>query len=189
VQTLAHDGCSWYQPAAELTASYAAYLDQVPAYIRQLSACDTVLIVPFLPLGDFDPTVLQARLSAATAAAKPAGVRVLVELPHLRMQTSALYCVPEWFRTKYDSCSRARSDLEEARAPAVAVLRDQPDIHLWDLLSELCPDRTCQAVTPQGPILRDYNHLSASAPHWRIPSLHSWRHCHSRNLIFERHLI
>jgi peptidoglycan/LPS O-acetylase OafA/YrhL len=163
VQTLAHDGCSWYRPAAELTPSCAAYLDQVPAYIRQLSAGDTVLIVPFLPHGDFDPTTLQARLSAATAAAEPAGVRVLVELPHLRMRTSALYCVPEWFRTKYDGCTRPRADLEAARAPAVAVLRGQPDIHLWDLLPELCPDDTCQAVTPQGPILRDYNHLSASA--------------------------
>jgi peptidoglycan/LPS O-acetylase OafA/YrhL len=63
----------------------------------------------------------------------------------------------------HDGCIRPRAGLEEARAPAVAVLRDQPDIHLWDLLPVLCPDSTCQAVIPQGPILRDYNHLSASA--------------------------
>lgn len=166
---LVHDGCNWYRGDDHRPLSCATYLAQVPDLIRAtVSAGDVVLLASFFPFDGFTEAEFHPRLAAVNAAAVEVGARLVLEVPHIRSGTRAILCTREWFRTAYDGCSIAAETLRQNRAAIVdsltrmAAAQPVPPL-LWDPLDELCPGDICAAVGPDGPVLRDGNHLAARA--------------------------
>ncbi len=74
----------------------------------------------------------------------------------------------------------ARSKFENLRAPVLGapvlaamrtIAAEDPGLKVWDASPILCPDKTCSAMTPDGPLFLDGDHLSGHANEVIYPNL------------------
>lgn len=115
---------------------------------------------------------------ALVARIRAHGVSVLFEAPTPPFRSPAFRC-SDWFNAANPVCeaglSVARGEMEELRAPVLAAMRTiaaaDPGVGVWDPLPLLCPEATCSAVIPAGPLFFDGDHLSGYANEVLYPDL------------------
>ena len=97
-----------------------------------------------------------------------AGLQVLFEAPKPIFRVPVFRCVDPYTRVN-PQCARgmseSREDEETYRAPALTAMEGlasrHPPIRIWDPLPVLCGTRRCEALTVEGPLYFDADHVSA----------------------------
>ena len=95
------------------------------------------------------------------------GLRVMIDAPKPVFMAEAFRC-SDWFNRNNSVCRGGlelpRDELLALRKPVMdslaALSIDYPDLVTWDPLPALCGRVTCRAVTKQGPLFFDGDHLS-----------------------------
>jgi peptidoglycan/LPS O-acetylase OafA/YrhL len=96
-----------------------------------------------------------------------AHLHVVIEAPKPLFRSPPFRC-SDWFNARNPDCVEGvainREELLRNRRPildSVIALRERyPDLIVWDPFPILCPNETCYAVTPAGPLFFDGDHLS-----------------------------
>ncbi|MGE5088629.1 MAG: SGNH hydrolase domain-containing protein, partial [Candidatus Levyibacteriota bacterium] len=106
-----------------------------------------------------------------------AGLQVLFEAPKPVFRVPVFRCVDPYTRVNpqcADGTGESRADEEAYRAPTLAAMEAlasrHPPLRIWDPLPVLCGDSRCEAVTAQGPLYFDADHISAYANFVLYPS-------------------
>lgn len=166
---LVHDGCNVHK-VYEKDSSCGRYKSSLVELLgSSLRAGDFIFIAAFFPLDDeIDQTQLKIFLDPIAELAQRRQAKLVIELPHLRAEKTAIACTREWFRRNYQGCDMSFTDAQANRADAVvaikgAISEQHASILFWDPLPHLCYHMLCKVVSGPMPILRDQNHLSVAA--------------------------
>ncbi len=115
--------------------------------------------------------------SAAIGRLQRAGLTVVFDWPTPVFRAPSFRCV-DWFNRDNPICqgglSVSRAEEERLRAPMVrraeALVARHPGLVRWDALPVLCGPEWCQAVTEDGPLFIDGDHISALAQKRLVPA-------------------
>jgi len=186
----ANPGCfAYYEEAVTrmLTVAHAGDVLFLPSlrlarFADQWGGVDADAAAQGGPAPSVDPVVARALAveegQTIIERIRAQGVSVVFEAPTPIFRSPAFRC-SDWFNAGNPVCAGgllvARSEVEALRVPVLAAMRTiaaaDPGVRVWDPSPLLCPDETCSAVTPAGPLFFDGDHLSGHANEVIYPDL------------------
>jgi peptidoglycan/LPS O-acetylase OafA/YrhL len=199
VRIYSRAGCSFANLANPGTPECRDFVRAAAHAVAEMSSPDDVIFLPALRLhrlGDQSGPYSEDHVIESTFSARAAdqrrmaydeaaelighlskkGASMIIEAPKPVFKSQAYRC-SDWFNAGNPACqgglTMARETLLEYRKPVMSSLSKLssafPDLIVWDPFPVLCPQVTCRAVTKNGPLFFDGDHLGSTGNHLLYP--------------------